>query len=68
MNKMRELVAEARTIVIVSHAMGVIQELCSTVAWLHQGELIRSGEPQPVCEAYLRFLKVGDSAIALEDV
>ncbi len=68
MNKMRELVSEARTIVIVSHAMGVIKELCSTVAWLHKGELVRSGEPEPVCEAYMRFLKVGESAFTMEDV
>ena len=66
--KMRELVQEARTIVIVSHALGLMQELCNTAAWLHKGELIQTGQPQDVVEAYMRFLKVGETAITLEDV
>src|SRR4029079_16314660 len=44
MNKMRELVGQARTIVIVSHGLGTIQELCSSALWLHKGELISSGK------------------------
>jgi teichoic acid transport system ATP-binding protein len=67
LDRMRELVAEARTIVIVSHAMGLMQELCNTVAWVHKGELIRIGDAERVCDEYMRFLKVGESAIALED-
>lgn len=66
--KMRELVSEARTIVIVSHALGLMQELCSSAAWLHKGKLIQTGQPLEVCEAYLKFLNVGESAITLEDV
>jgi ABC-type polysaccharide/polyol phosphate transport system ATPase subunit len=66
--KMRELVSEARTIVIVSHALGLMQELCNTAAWLHKGELIQTGEPLEVCEAYMKFLQVGETAITLEDV
>jgi len=67
LDRMRELVSQARTIVIVSHAMGLMQELCDNVAWMHKGELIRIGDSQQVCDAYMRFLKVGESAIALED-
>ena len=66
--KMRELVSEARTIVIVSHALALMQELCDSAAWLHKGELIQTGAPGEVVEAYMKFLKVGESAITLEDV
>jgi ABC-type polysaccharide/polyol phosphate transport system ATPase subunit len=66
--KMRELVSEARTIVIVSHALGLMQELCNSAAWLHKGELIQEGNPLEVGEAYMKFLKVGETAITLEDV
>ncbi len=66
--KMRELVSEARTIVIVSHALALMQELCDSAAWLHKGELIQTGVPGEVVEAYMKFLKVGESAITLEDV
>jgi teichoic acid transport system ATP-binding protein len=68
MNKMRELVSEARTIVIVSHAMGLITELCNHAAWLHKGELLQTGAPADIVEAYMKFLNVGESAVTLEDV
>jgi teichoic acid transport system ATP-binding protein len=61
-------VGEARTIVIVSHALGTIQELCNRVVWLHKGEVVQAGDPHEVTEAYMKFLKIGESAIALEDV
>src|SRR5204863_5542832 len=38
-NKMRELCEEAHTIVLVSHALRTIEQLCDEVAWLHKGEL-----------------------------
>jgi ABC-type polysaccharide/polyol phosphate transport system ATPase subunit len=68
MAKMKELVAEARTIVIVSHALATIEELCSQAVWLHKGELLESGDPTQVIAAYRKFLHVGESAITLEDV
>jgi len=69
MSKMRELVGQARTIVIVSHGLGTIKELCNAALWLHKGELIRSGTPDEVVDSYMKFLNVGEVAIsALEDV
>jgi len=65
---MKELCAQARTIFIVSHALGTIQELCTDAIWMNQGELIKRGSPEEITESYLRFLKVGPSAIAMEDV
>lgn len=66
--KMRELCAEARTIVLVTHALGSVRELCSEAIWLHKGHLAMCGEPAKVVEAYTRFLDVGESGEVLEDV
>jgi len=66
--KMKELCAQARTIIIVSHALGTIQELCSDAIWMHKGELIRQGRPEDISDEYLRFLNIGESVLALEDV
>ena len=52
---------------LVSHALGTIQELSDEVVWLHKGRLIRRGDPKEVCQAYLDFLKVGDDSIIMED-
>jgi ABC-type polysaccharide/polyol phosphate transport system ATPase subunit len=66
--KMRELCAEARTILIVSHALKPLGELCNEVVWMQNGQIAMHGEPEPVIEAYTRFLGVGESEVALEDV
>jgi ABC-type polysaccharide/polyol phosphate transport system ATPase subunit len=65
--KMDELVAKARTMLVVSHALGTIKELCNEAVWLHKGELIRRGQPDEIIEAYTRFLRVGEDAITMED-
>ena len=66
--KMRELCSHAGTILIVSHALGTIRELCSEVIWMHQGRVAMWDEPGSVIDAYTRFLEVGESKVALEDV
>jgi ABC-type polysaccharide/polyol phosphate transport system ATPase subunit len=60
--KMRELCAEARTILLVSHGLRTIRRLCDEVIWLHEGKLVMKDEPDAVIEEYRRFLGVGDDA------
>jgi ABC-type polysaccharide/polyol phosphate transport system ATPase subunit len=67
-NKMKELCAQARTIVLVSHALGSIEELCDMAIWMHQGELQMQDEPQAVIDAYTKFLDVGEDALTMEDL
>ncbi len=67
-NKMMELVQEARTIVLVSHALGSIKQMCSDAIWINQGRLLMRGNPDEVVDAYMRFLKVGETPATLEDV
>jgi ABC-type polysaccharide/polyol phosphate transport system ATPase subunit len=66
--KMRELCSADRTILLVSHALGSVRELCDEVIWLHEGELRMCDEPDAVIEAYTTFLDVGEDAVTLEDV
>jgi ABC-type polysaccharide/polyol phosphate transport system ATPase subunit len=67
-NKMRELCAQARTIVLVSHSLGSIADLCNTAVWMHGGELQMQDEPRAVIAAYTRFLDVGETALTMEDL
>jgi teichoic acid transport system ATP-binding protein len=67
-DKMRELCQQARTIVLVSHSMGSIKDLCDEAVWMHKGELRRWGETDEVVDAYTAFLDVGDDALTMEDV
>jgi teichoic acid transport system ATP-binding protein len=66
-DKMNELVSKARTMLVVSHALGTIKELCDEAVWLHKGRLVRRGDPEELIDDYMRFLKVGPDAFALED-
>ncbi|HKG66580.1 MAG TPA: ABC transporter ATP-binding protein [Solirubrobacteraceae bacterium] len=66
--KMRELCTEDRTILLVSHALGSIKELCDQAIWIHKGELRMWDEPENVVDAYTEFLEVGEDAFTMEDV
>jgi ABC-type polysaccharide/polyol phosphate transport system ATPase subunit len=66
-DKMESLVANASTMLLVSHALGTIKEMCDEVVWLHQGEKIRQGDPAEMIDAYTKFLHVGEDAMVLED-
>jgi teichoic acid transport system ATP-binding protein len=67
-DKMRALCAEARTILIVSHALKSIRELSDEVLWMHKGEIAMRGDPETVIDAYKEFLDVRESDVADEDV
>ena len=66
--KMRQLCGENRTILLVSHALGSIKDLCDQAIWIHKGELRMWDEPENVVDAYTEFLEVGEDAFTMEDV
>ena len=66
--RMRELVEEARTIVIVSHALATISDLCDSAIWMHKGTILAYGEPELIVAEYLKFLEVGTLPSNLEDM
>jgi ABC-type polysaccharide/polyol phosphate transport system ATPase subunit len=66
--KMQELMAQARTIFLVSHALGSVVDLCNDAIWLQRGELVRRGTPQEIVDAYTDSLKVKRDAISMEDL
>lgn len=57
-NKMKELISDDhRTVIIVSHSLGTIKELCNEVLWLNDGEVIMMGAPNEVLPKYEEFMK-----------
>ena len=51
--KIREFFDEGRTIILVSHSMPTIKELCSRVVWLEQGKVAAVGGADEIIDAYL---------------
>jgi teichoic acid transport system ATP-binding protein len=66
--RMRELCEQDRTIVLVSHALGSIEQLCDQAIWMDHGELRMWDEPSAVVTAYTDFLDVSEDAVTMEDV
>lgn len=66
--KMDELMGQARTLLLVSHALSTIKDMCNDAIWLDHGKLMRRGDPTEIVDAYLRFLEVGPEASAMEDL
>ena len=68
LNRIKELRSDDRALILVSHAMATLEDVCNDVAWLHKGKLVQRGEPKSVINAYREFLQVGKSAAIDEDV
>jgi len=43
---------ESRTVILVSHILDQLKETCSRVIWIDQGQIISSGDPETIIEAY----------------
>ncbi len=57
-NKMKELISDDhRTVIIVSHSLGTISELCNEVLWLNDGEIVMIDTPDKVLPKYKEFMQ-----------
>lgn len=57
LSKMKELITnEDRTVIIVSHSIETLEELCNRVMWMNDGELIEIGEPATVLAHYKEYM------------
>lgn len=52
--KMKELKAQGKTMVFVTHSMNTVKEFCSRAVWLSNGVIKMDGEPDGVIEQYLK--------------
>jgi ABC-type polysaccharide/polyol phosphate transport system ATPase subunit len=51
--RMREMIAQARLIVLVSHDLEALASLCDRLVWLDHGRVRQVGPPDEVVDAYL---------------
>ena len=55
--RMREMMAQARLMVLVAHDLTTIKSLCTRVLWMEHGAVVMDGPPAEVIEAYVRSVK-----------
>ena len=55
-NKLREIKADGTTIVIVSHSLGQIEQICDRSIWIKDGVIEAEGNPKDVHLKYLDYM------------
>ena len=53
-DKIRSLINSGITVLLVSHSVSQIRELCNKAIWIDDGELKMMGEVNKVCDAYVK--------------
>lgn len=56
-NKMKNMMSGGTTVLMVSHSLKQIKELCNRVIWIEKGKVKMDGNPLDVCEQYENELK-----------
>lgn len=52
-NRVNEMVANSKILVLVSHDFVTVKQICNRVIWLEHGNIIMDGEPSEVIDNYL---------------
>lgn len=55
-NKLREIKSHGTTIVIVSHSLGQIEQICDRSIWIHDGLIKAEGPPKEIDLEYLDYM------------
>ena len=56
--RVKEMIAESGTVVIVSHSLGLLSSICSRIILLENGSIVSSGEPKQTLNDYSSLLKL----------
>ena len=55
--KMKSIIANGATTILVSHSIEQVRQMCNKVLWLHQGRQVAFGtDVEGICDRYVRFL------------
>lgn len=60
-NRLREIKKAGTTIVIVSHSLSQIEQICERSIWIHDGEIREEGTPRIVDPKYMAYMSRKES-------
>lgn len=55
-DRLKEIKANGATIVIVSHSMGQIEQICDRSIWINEGKIVGEGIPRIIDNEYLNYV------------
>ena len=63
LDKIGEFRRRGKTIVLVTHSLGLVEKMCDQALWLRHGRLVDQGDPRRVVDAYLTYVAGGEEAL-----
>lgn len=56
-NKMKSIIANGATTLLVSHSIDQIRRMCNKVLWIEKGKQIAFGETKSICDEYIKSIQ-----------
>jgi ABC-type polysaccharide/polyol phosphate transport system ATPase subunit len=63
LDKVAEFRRRGRTILFVTHSLGLVEKMCDDALWLRHGRSAGRGDPKRVVDAYLTYVAGGEEAL-----
>ncbi len=63
LDKIGEFRRRGKTIVLVSHSLGLVEKMCDDVLWLRSAKVADRGDSKRVVDAYLTYVAGGEEAL-----
>ena len=63
LDKIGEFHRRGKTIVLVSHSLGLVEKMCDDVLWLRHAQVADRGDSKRVVDAYLTYVAGGEEAL-----
>lgn len=68
-NRLREIKAAGTTIVIVSHSLSQVEQICDKAVWIRDGLVAQEGQPREVIQSYMGWImNQGQQALSQEGI
>ncbi|HEY2946500.1 MAG TPA: ABC transporter ATP-binding protein [Vicinamibacteria bacterium] len=63
LDKIGEFRRRGKTILLVTHSLGLVEKMCDETLWLRHGRQAGLGDPKRVVDAYLTYVAGGEEAL-----
>jgi hypothetical protein len=63
LDKIGEFRRRGKTILLVTHSLGLVEKMCDDAIWLRHGSIADRGDPKRVVDAYLTYVAGGEVAL-----
>lgn len=58
--RFEEFVSQGSTIVMISHNLNAVRDMCQRATWLHKGKVVMTGNAKEIVREYYKFVRSGE--------